>query len=121
MKHTILAILLALVAGVLIVMADEPFKTGSKTVSDAAVPEAIGTNATTRFKTWVFFGMKDSRTVNTGTVYIQSSTTNDAIGYRLTTGGVVTFEDERGRGWTAADWAIDVVTADDGVVWIAIP
>ena len=121
MKHNRLALLLALIAGVLIALADAPFKTGSKTVADVDVPEAIGTNATTRFKTWVFFGMKSSRTNNTGTVYIQAVSTNDSSGYKLTTGGVVTFEDDRGRGWTEADWHLDVVTADDGVVWLAIP
>lgn len=120
-----LGIILALAAiGLLVAVAQTTIvpvtQTLTKTVASADTPEQLTTNQIWGH-TIVFVGMKATRTNNTGTVFIQCTSSNSGAGIPLSPGGTVsiTVSHPPIRGVCATNWWIDVETAGDGVVsWI---
>lgn len=88
-----------------------------KTVASTSVPEALGAE-TVEFESVIFIGYKTSRTANTGRVWIQQTTTNDAPGVPIVSGGTASFTAPPGKAFTANSFYIDVENAGDGVVAI---
>lgn len=84
-----------------------------KVVSFATVPELVGTNLSAR--TFVFSGYKSRTTVNTGKIWIQRSSGNNAGGFPVSPGQTVsvTIDNAKAR---QMDFWIDVETDDDGVI-----
>lgn len=86
-----------------------------KTVASAGTPEQIAATAIW-FKRATLTGNKAARTPNVGTVYYGSSATNDTQTGEILPGDVVQIIAPEGERRNLADYWIDVVTADDGVV-----
>lgn len=110
-------LLCALAAGFLLTLAclasqPAPLTLIVTTVTNT-VPVVLGTN-TLHFKSVMFQGLKAAHTTNTGTVWIQFSSTNDAGGFKLPAGGSVLVTSTRAL--DAADFWIDSETSGDGVV-----
>ncbi len=122
-KPTLFVLALA-AAGLLIAVAQTTIvpvtQTLTKTVASADTPEQLTTNEIWGH-TIVFLGMKATRTNNTGTVYIQCTSSNSGAGIPLQPGGTVsiTVTYPPIRGVCATNFWIDVDTAGDGVVsWV---
>lgn len=91
-----------------------------------AVPKNIATAAsgtiTAKANLWYrrvrFLGNKDTRSANTGTVYLGLSSTNDTQPLAITTGATVSLDAPEGARLDLGDLWLDVATNADGVlIW----
>jgi len=99
------------------------------TASDPAVPVRLSTNECVA-KTFVFIGNKSARVANTGTVWIQTSSTNDAPGIKLLSGQTISLTGGTGSltgrgadgtgGLDLRQFWVDVEMANDGVVVLVL-
>lgn len=85
-----------------------------KTVTLVTVPEALGPGAT-EFQRVLFRAYKAARTQNTGKIWIQLSGTDASAGIDLEPGESHEFVAPEGKKFTAAQFYIDVESANDGV------
>lgn len=89
-----------------------------KTVAATGTPEQMGTG-TRKGRQFVVTGYKDAaRTENVGDVWIQTVSTNNVTGIKITPGGTFVFS---AVGLDDSDFWIDVETAGDGVYVFVLP
>lgn len=91
----------------------------TKTNSDTAVPVRLTTvRGQSFFKSATFYGRRDARTDNTGTVYLGTSSTNSTQAISIAAGDYVVINAPTGSYFDLYDFYMDVATANDGVVVI---
>jgi hypothetical protein len=88
-----------------------------KTVAASGTPESIAADGTF-FRHATVFAKKAARTVNTGVIYVGTTSVNDAQPYDLEPGDVWTIDAPAGGKLDLNDFYVDVATNGDGVVVI---
>jgi hypothetical protein len=119
MKTWVYPFILSLLLISLPAVAQQRVGSGQMTIISAAsgTPTAW-TNAPTFVHKVTILGKKSARAANTGTVYIGPTSGNDTQPFEITTGAEVVLEAADGTLLNLADWYVDVVTNDDGVILI---
>lgn len=95
------------------------FVRGFKIPASTGTPEALAVDGT-YVTTVTIWGIKAARSNNTGTVYLDSTSTNDAQAVPIGTGSYVTLTASPGKLIDLNDLYLDSVTSGDGVFYLGM-